>query len=57
MPERAEIAEGGEGGDGIGPTRHPGGAPQVLDPVIEIVLDPSATDEQRHGVDDEAHSP
>ncbi len=33
-----------------------GSATQVIDPIVEIVLDTGAADEQRYGVDDDAHS-
>ena len=52
VPQRAEVAQGGEGRDRI-PS---GEAPQMIDPVIQIVLDTGAAYEQRHGVDDDAHS-
>ena len=52
MIERAEAIERRERADGV----RAGGPPQVVDPVVEVILDPGAADKQRHGVDDNAHS-
>ena len=51
MQQRAELAQRRECIHGI----RAGGAAQVRDPIIEIVLDTGAANEQRYGVDDDAH--
>ena len=51
MSQRAKPPERRKCADGIGS----GEAPQVIDPVIKVILDTGAADEQRYGVDDDAH--
>ena len=51
MSQWAKIAKRRKRADGV----RAGETPQVTDPVIEIVLDAGAADEQRYGVDDDAH--
>jgi hypothetical protein len=51
VTERADVAERGEGADGVRTCR----AAEVRDPVIEVILDAGAANEQRQSVDYDSH--
>jgi hypothetical protein len=51
MVERGQRTEAREGADGVAS----GLEPEVADPMIEVVLDAGAADQQGSGVNDDVH--